>query len=225
MTNYSRNIEFLCKKNKIDLSRLADEIKVDFTDIRRPGPNELAKIAEHFSLSLDNLINGNLYKINEIDTKNIKLLVLDVDGVLTDAGMYYSEKGDEFKKFNARDGLMIRRLTSSGFQVAILSNGFNENLVKSRAALLGIQNVHVGSFKKVDVLAEVCTKLKITFQEVAFIGDDVNDEELMNKIALAVCPSDAIEKIKNTAHLILNKKGGEGCVREFIDDYLSHLFV
>lgn len=223
MTNYSRNIEFLCRKNKIDLSRLADEIKIDFTDIRKPGPEELAKIADYFSLSIDNLITGNLYKINEIDTKNIKLLVLDIDGVLTDGGMYYSEKGDESKKFNAKDGLMIRRLTSKGFQVGILSNGFNENLVKSRAKLLGIQNVEVGSFKKLDRLSEWCTRMKITFQEVAFIGDDVNDEELMSKIALAVCPSDAVEKIKNIAHLILNKKGGDGCVREFIDEYMSHL--
>lgn len=207
----------------MDLSRLADEIGIDFTDVRKPGPEELKKISEYFKLSIDVLINGNLHKISEINTKNIKLLVLDVDGVLTDAGMYYSEKGDESKKFNARDGLMIRRLTSKGFQVGILSNGFNENLVKARVALLGIQNVKVGQFKKLEILTEWCTSMNINFQEVAFIGDDINDEELMNTVGLAACPIDALERIKQTAHLILNKKGGEGCVREFIDEYLSHL--
>lgn len=208
----------------MDLSKLGDEIRVDFTDIRKPGPDELSKISNYFNISIDTLIHGNLHKISEINTKNIKLLVLDVDGVLTDAGMYYTEKGDEFKKFNARDGLMIRRLTSKGFQVGILSNGFNENLVKARAELLGIQNVRVGQFKKLDVLTEWCTELKINFQEVAFIGDDVNDEELMNKVGLAACPIDAMEKIKQASHLILNKKGGDGCVREFLDEYMSHLF-
>lgn len=208
----------------MDLSKLGDEIRVDFTDIRKPGPDELSKISAYFKISIDTLIHGNLHKISEIDTKNIKLLVLDVDGVLTDAGMYYTEKGDEFKKFNARDGLMIRRLTSKGFQVGILSNGFNENLVKARAELLGIQNVRVGQFKKLDVLTEWCTQMKINFQEVAFIGDDVNDEELMNTVGLAACPIDAMEKIKQASHLILNKKGGDGCVREFLDEYMSHLF-
>jgi 3-deoxy-D-manno-octulosonate 8-phosphate phosphatase (KDO 8-P phosphatase) len=208
----------------MDLSKLGDEIHVDFTDIRKPGPDELSKISQYFHISIDVLVHGNLHKISEIDTKNIKLLVLDVDGVLTDAGMYYTEKGDEFKKFNARDGLMIRRLTSKGFQVGILSNGFNENLVKARAELLGIQNVRVGQFKKLDVLTEWCTQMKINFQEVAFIGDDVNDEELMNTVGLAACPIDAMERIKQTAHLILNKKGGDGCVREFLDEYMSHIF-
>lgn len=208
----------------MDLSKLGDEIHVDFTDIRKPGPEELSKISKYFNISIDILVHGNLHKISEIDTKNIKLLVLDVDGVLTDAGMYYTEKGDEFKKFNARDGLMIRRLTSKGFQVGILSNGFNENLVKARAELLGIQNVRVGQFKKLDVLTEWCTQMKINFQEVAFIGDDVNDEELMNTVGLAACPIDAMERIKQVAHLILNKKGGDGCVREFLDEYMSHLF-
>lgn len=208
----------------MDLSKLGDEIRVDFTDIRKPGPEELSKLANYFNISIDVLVNGNLHKISEIDTKSIKLLVLDVDGVLTDAGMYYAEKGDEFKKFNARDGLMIRRLTAKGFQVGILSNGFNENLVKARAELLGIQNVKVGQFKKLEVLTEWCTKMNINFQEVAFIGDDVNDEELMQKVGLAVCPIDAMEKIKQTAHLILDKKGGDGCVREFLDEYMSHLF-
>ena len=208
----------------MDLSKLGDEIHVDFTDIRKPGPDELSKISKYFHISIDVLVHGNLHKISEIDTKNIKLLVLDVDGVLTDAGMYYTEKGDEFKKFNARDGLMIRKLTSKGFQVGILSNGFNEKLVKSRAELLGIQNVRVGQFKKLDVLTEWCTAMKINFQEVAYIGDDVNDEELMNRVGLSACPIDAMEKIKQISHLILTKKGGDGCVREFLDEYMSHLF-
>jgi YrbI family 3-deoxy-D-manno-octulosonate 8-phosphate phosphatase len=65
--------------------------------------------------------------------------------------------------------------------------------------------------------------MNITFQEVAFIGDDLNDEELMTKVGLAACPIDALEKIKQVAHLILNKKGGEGCVREFLDEYMSHI--
>src|ERR1035438_6889908 len=101
--------------------------------------------------------------------KNIKFLVLDVDGVLTDGGMYYTESGDEFKKFNAKDGLAIRRLTKNGIPVGIISHGHLSMLITKRAELLGIKYVCVGmEMKKLDILTKWCEELKIDLHDVAY---------------------------------------------------------
>ena len=148
----------------------------------------------------------------------IKLLILDVDGVLTDGGMYYTESGDEFKKFNSKDGLGIQRLSVMyNLDIGIISSGHNINLIERRASLLKIKHVYVGKDNKLDILKEWCEKLNITLQDVAFIGDDLNDLECMQMVGMAVCPADAVEKIKIASQIILNRKGGEGCVREFIE--------
>src|ERR1035438_3800547 len=124
--------------------------------------------------------------------KNIKFLVLDVDGVLTDGGMYYTESGDEFKKFNAKDGLAIRRLTKSGIPVGIISHGQLSKLINKRADLLGIEYVCVGmEMKKLDILKDWCNKLNIDLNDVAYIGDDINDLEIMHAVGVSACPDDA----------------------------------
>jgi len=154
---------------------------------------------------------------------SFKFLVLDVDGVLTDGGMYYTEQGDEFKKFNAKDGLAIRALTRSGFPVGIISHGFLVNLVKRRAELLGISRVYVGSERKLKVLQDWCGEMGIAPREVAYIGDDVNDLEMLRAVGVTACPSDAVMAVKEAVHLELQLRGGEGCVREFIDRYFPDL--
>ena len=151
---------------------------------------------------------------------NIKLLILDVDGVLTDGGMYYTESGDEFKVFNAKDGLAIQRLsTEFRLDVGIISSGHNINLIQRRASLLKIKHVYVGKDDKMAVLKEWCEQLNITLNEVAYIGDDLNDMECMQQVGIAACPSDAVEKIRNISKNVLKRKGGDACVREFIEMY------
>lgn len=156
--------------------------------------------------------------------KNIKFLVLDVDGVLTDGGMYYSESGDEFKKFNAKDGLAIRRLTKSGIPVGIISHGILTKLINKRAELLGIKYVYVGmGVKKLDILTNWCKELKIDLHDVAYIGDDINDIEVLQAVGVSACPFDAVLKVKDIAHHILQNNGGNACVREFIDEYFPEV--
>ncbi len=148
----------------------------------------------------------------------IKLLILDVDGVLTDGGMYYTESGDEFKRFNTKDGLAIQRIVANhGIIVGIISSGHNINLIQRRADLLGISQLYVGRDNKLTILKKWCKSLKIKLTDVAYIGDDLNDLECMQKVGLAACPADAVSKIKQASHIVLNKNGGDACVREFIE--------
>jgi 3-deoxy-D-manno-octulosonate 8-phosphate phosphatase (KDO 8-P phosphatase) len=147
----------------------------------------------------------------------IKLVILDVDGVLTDGGMYYTENGDQFKKFNTKDGLAIKRLAQNGIMFGIISNGSNTNLINLRAAHLGINHVYCGIDNKLTILKAWLQKLKIQPSEVAYIGDDVNDIECMQYVGFTACPNDAHFKIKAIANTILQLNGGQGCVREFLD--------
>lgn len=149
---------------------------------------------------------------------NIKLLALDVDGVLTDGGMYYSESGDEFKKFNTKDGMGIKLTVEKGIPVAFISSGINKNIITNRAKLLGVKFIYVGKGEKVEILSNWCKQLKIEMNEVAYIGDDVNDLKIINAVGFSACPSDAMKAIKDKVNLILKLKGGEGCVREFIEE-------
>ena len=119
MNSYFKNLEHICRQHKLDLNSLAVSVGMDFSDLRKPTPEDLAKLADHFKITIDVLVRGNLASIEEIKSKKIKLLVLDVDGVMTDAGMYYSESGDEYKKFNAKDGLVIRSLGEKGIKAGI----------------------------------------------------------------------------------------------------------
>jgi YrbI family 3-deoxy-D-manno-octulosonate 8-phosphate phosphatase len=105
-------------------------------------------------------------------------------------------------------------------QLGIISSGFTEHMVQDRASLLGIDRVYVGRDAKLDVLNEWCLELGISLNEVGIIGDDVNDLPVMKAVGLAVCPSSAVNSVKSECHIILSRKGGDACVREFIDHYL-----
>jgi len=152
--------------------------------------------------------------------KNIKFLVLDVDGVLTDGGMYYSNSGDEFKKFNTKDGMGIKLAAAKGIKIGFLSNGKHNTLIANRAALLGVEFVYVGFDKKIKILNDWMDQLKLEYNNIAYIGDDINDAEVISHVGLSACPADAIKSIKEKVNIILTNKGGEGCVREFIDNHL-----
>jgi N-acylneuraminate cytidylyltransferase len=169
-----------------------------------------------------NIIEAILYKrfIKKCDSldnlSTVKLLVTDVDGVLTDSGMYYTADGDTMKKFSTRDGMGLRLLMESGLEVAIIT-GENSEIVARRAEKLKIQHVFRGIDDKITVLKNLCNELGITLKEVAYVGDDVNDLECISQVGFSACPADAHEKIMKLASLKLSKKGGEGCVRELCD--------
>jgi 3-deoxy-D-manno-octulosonate 8-phosphate phosphatase (KDO 8-P phosphatase) len=148
---------------------------------------------------------------------NIKLVVFDVDGVMTDAGMYYSESGDEFKRFHARDGIGIKRLHENGFLTGVISHGINKNLIAKRCELLAIKHVYAGSENKLSVLSLWLNDLKLELSQVAFIGDDINDLPLLEKVGFSACPADAVTSVKSKVDLVLEKSGGQGAIRELVD--------
>ena len=158
-----------------------------------------------------------------IKSEKIKLLVLDVDGTLTDGGVYISEKGDEMKKFNTKDGLAIRHLTKNNFQVGIISASISKQIILHRAHMLGIQHVYVGDENKLEILQQWISGLGIDFEEVAYVGDDVNDLSVIKQVGLTACPNDAVEEVKKEVNHVLQRKGGEACVREFIEKYLAEI--
>jgi 3-deoxy-D-manno-octulosonate 8-phosphate phosphatase (KDO 8-P phosphatase) len=149
----------------------------------------------------------------------IKMLLLDIDGVLTDGGMYYTESGDEFKKFDTRDGLAIKMLTKKRFDVGFISAGKNKNLIESRAKLLGVRHCYVGFEPKLGVLDTWLKELGFAYENVLYVGDDLVDLDIFNAGVLAACPADAVNAIKEKAKIILTAKGGMSCVRELIDNY------
>ena len=152
--------------------------------------------------------------------ENIKLLVLDVDGTMTDGGVYIMEDGSQFKKFNAKDGLGIQRAMKAGIEVGIISHSLITAMVEARANMLGLNYFYVGQDSKLAVLEKWKTKLNLSDNEIAFIGDDLNDLEIMKQVGTSASPADAVSEISKIANIHLSKKGGEGCVREFIEMYL-----
>ena len=152
---------------------------------------------------------------------NIKLLILDVDGTLTDGGIYITEKGDSFKKFNAKDGTAIRYLLKNGIEVGIISASISQEIVRTRAKMLGMKYCYVGDDDKALVLDKWLKELYITSSQVAFVGDDVNDLTIIKKVGLSACPIDAVDIVKKNVTHILTKTGGEACVREFVEKYLG----
>lgn len=155
--------------------------------------------------------------------KTIKLVVSDVDGVLTDAGMYYSENGDELKKFNTHDGMAFQLLREHGIKTGIVTSE-NTNIVANRAKKLKVDYLFQGKKHggKLEVVKLMCANENITLEEVAYIGDDINCSELLSAVGFAACPSNALPKIKNINNIIhLEKKGGEGVFREFVSKILN----
>lgn len=157
---------------------------------------------------------------DSLATQNITFLVLDVDGVMTDGGMYYTEMGDQFKKFNTKDGMAIKIARVKGMEVAFLSSGSTEHIIQNRAKTLGVERVYVGPRPKIEVLTEWCAELGVTMENVAYVGDDINDLEVMDAVGFSGCPADAVEAIKLNVNVILTRNGGDACVREFVDEYL-----
>ena len=147
----------------------------------------------------------------------IKLLLTDCDGVLTDGGVYYGEAGEEFKKFDIRDGMGVERLRNfAGVTTGIITGELSPSLIK-RAEKLKITELHLGVKDKPAAFKEILTRLELQPEEVAYIGDDTNDLEVMKLAGVTACPADAIFFIKEVAGIICEAKGGQGCFREFAE--------
>ena len=209
------------------------------------GPNQIhlsniRKILEE-AVAIDDLIKGNkeTQRLGDGETErngyselktqnselNIKLFLTDVDGVLTDAGMYYSENGDELKKFNTHDGMGLQLIRQKGIKTGIITSE-NTMMVERRFNKLKLDYLYQGKREggKLASALEICEKEGITLRNVAYIGDDINCLELLSNVGLAACPANALDAVKQIPGIVrMNKKGGEGCVREFIEMIINKM--
>lgn len=150
----------------------------------------------------------------------IKLVAFDVDGVLTDGSLTFDENGHEYKTFNAKDGQGIVNLHKAGIITAIIT-ARNNGTVEHRAKNLNITELHQGAKNKIETLENIMKKYNINFDEIAYMGDDLPDICILEKVHLKGCPNDAVDEVKKVANFIASKNGGRGAVREFCDYILK----
>jgi 3-deoxy-D-manno-octulosonate 8-phosphate phosphatase (KDO 8-P phosphatase) len=146
----------------------------------------------------------------------VRLLTLDVDGVMTDGWLYYTEKGEELKRFNVKDGLGIQLLMKSGIKVAIVSNGTSSS-VQHRAKKLGISHCLLGIEDKLTAIKKLCDNFNLSLEQVAHVGDDLVDLSALEAVGCPMTVADAIEENKRQAIYITQALGGHGAVREICD--------
>ena len=148
--------------------------------------------------------------------KKIKIIATDVDGVLTDGGRYFSKEGEIMKKFHTRDGMGVSLLRKKKISTIIITKE-KTKFVKQWAKKMNVEKLYDGIQKKEDLVTNICSKYNVTLQELAYIGDDVNDLELLKKVGLSATPADGIDDAKKVCHYICKSKGGEGAFRELAD--------
>tara|TARA_B100000686_G_C16287729_1_gene712065 strand:- start:94 stop:651 length:558 start_codon:yes stop_codon:yes gene_type:complete len=154
---------------------------------------------------------------NDKDFSKIKIFLSDVDGVLTDAGMYYSQNGDELKKFCTYDGMGFKLLQESGVRVGILTSE-DTDINRRRSLKLGLDFDFHGVKDKFKFVQNLCADENISLEEIAYIGDDINCFDLLSNVGIAACPYNAVQEIKRIPGIVqLKTNGGEGAVREFVE--------
>lgn len=152
--------------------------------------------------------------------KLIRLIAFDVDGVLTDGGIYYSDSGEEFKRFNSLDGQGIKMLKASGVEVAIIS-GRSSRCVDARAKNLGIKHVYQGMDNKLGAMVDLLDKLKLTRDTAAYMGDDVVDLTVMRHVGLSLSVPESTQLVREHSGYVTQRSGGHGAVREVCDLIMS----
>ncbi len=150
----------------------------------------------------------------------VKTFIFDVDGVLTDGKVLLLPSGEQVRQMNTRDGYAIRLALKKGYKVAIISGG-NSEAVRTRMKYLGVYDIYLGCDNKMEALEDLIFSYDLKKEEMLYMGDDLPDWEIMQSVALPVCPEDATHEIKSISKYISPIKGGEGCVREIIEQCLK----
>ena len=148
--------------------------------------------------------------------KLIKLVIADVDGVLTDGGMYYSEKGEILKKFNAKDGMGVEILLQHRVKTILLTRE-NSDIVKKRGAKIKTAATYIGILDKKSQLKKISKKFKVPPKKIAYIGDDLNDLEIMKLVGFTATPADGIKDLQKIVDYVCKNNGGHGAFREIVD--------
>jgi len=157
-------------------------------------------------------------KLNEIIKKasKVKLIIIGVDGVLTDAGMYFNDRGDMLRKFNRRDGMGIQILKNYEIKSAIISS-LNIPIVKNWAEFFGVDQLRLGSHDKFHEVEKLQIRFGLELEEIAYISDDIDEFDILEKVGFGVTVSDGMKINKNKSAYVTKRKGGEGAVREVIE--------
>ena len=151
--------------------------------------------------------------------ENINSFIFDVDGVLTNGGLYIFPDGNFVRKMNAKDGFALKLALKKGYNIAIITGGIEKN-IKERLEKLGITNVFLNAHDKLPILNKYLSDNKIDPNTSLYMGDDIPDLKPMKNIGLACCPNDAVYEIKEISHYISNINGGSGCVRDVIEQVM-----
>ncbi|MBK0382947.1 HAD-IIIA family hydrolase [Pedobacter sp. SD-b] len=152
--------------------------------------------------------------------KQITTFIFDVDGVLTDGKILITENGDQLRQYNIKDGYAIQLAMGKGYHVCIIT-GAKSKSVGLRMQGLGIDHVYLGASYKMPLFEDFLNNANLKREEIVYVGDDLPDQEIMEQVALSVCPADAVEEIKNCAGYISEFKGGQGVVRDIIEKVLK----
>ena len=151
--------------------------------------------------------------------KNIKNFVFDVDGVLTNGGLYILPSGEFMRKMNAKDGYALKLALIKGYNIAIITGG-KEKSIKERLNKLGIENVYLNAHNKLPILESYLTNNGLNLKNTLYMGDDIPDVECMKKVYISCCPRDAVSELKEVSDYTSSYKGGDGCVRDVIEQVL-----
>lgn len=152
--------------------------------------------------------------------KKPKLILTDIDGVWTDGGMYYDQTGNEWKKFHTYDSAGVLFAHQNEIPVGIIT-GEDTEIVARRAAKLKVDYLFQGVKNKLEVAENLCKELNITFEDVAYIGDDIGDVDLLKNVGISATPNSAPEYVKKYSQMVMSKNGGEGVFREFVEKILG----
>ena len=213
---YITSKERLCETgNRISGKVKAVEMSEDtFFEIDEPSDWQIIE------KMLERRLHGAQEKTDQDEKKAIKMFLTDCDGCLTDGGMYYSENGDELKKFSTLDGLGMRLMREKGILCGIVT-GENTKLVARRAEKLHLDILKMGIKDKLSVVKELCGQYGISLQEVAYVGDDINDKELLAAVGFSASVPGAMDEVKEIVAYVTKRQGGSGAVREVIECILS----
>lgn len=151
----------------------------------------------------------------------IKLLAFDYDGVFTDGEIIITTEGHMLRSANARDGFAVQWARKQNIDIALISGGKEES-VGTRMRYLGVEEVHMGSHNKMEVLNGICERMNLSLEEVVYMGDDLPDLPVLRNVGLSCCPSDAATEVIEACDYVSPKGGGKGCVRDVVESYMKH---
>lgn len=152
--------------------------------------------------------------------KNVKTFIFDVDGVMTNGIVYLGAGGELIRNMNVKDGYALQLAVRKGYRIIIISGG-NSEAVRKRFELLGVKEIFLGVSRKITVFENIISKYNINPDEILYMGDDIPDYEVMSKVGVPACPSDAVEEIKSVSKYISSFGGGEGCVRDVLEQVMK----